>query len=306
MTPNPTHQELVEALEATGRLRESHHQGSNNQFRAVPEDLLKAAITALQVEVEPIWTGEQVEKLNEWQRAGYVHEFTCGNDHPQPRTLIATRRGWVCPSCDYTRDWAHAAMFQGAPPNPLAALKSPPPDGGAVQSVAGEDELHSLLTAAYEAGCQDAHFNYQPEPEPEFGEAAWDYASSICSKRRWAKAPSPADSGQEVERLREALEPFATAYDVNASDGPCLTEEDVRAMYNAVGIQEYRRASQAYAALRGEQGVEGVTLDLRLDAETIAKIKRQSEPGGDIGRTLVGSAPPHQQPTASEGEKNDG
>jgi hypothetical protein len=66
------------------------------------------------------WTPEQVAKLNEWQACGWVHEFTCANEHGQGHeTLIATPDGWVCPSCAYRQTWAHDFMLLGAPPNPL-------------------------------------------------------------------------------------------------------------------------------------------------------------------------------------------
>lgn len=61
-----------------------------------------------------LWTDEQVEKLNEYQTKGHMHPFTCGNDHDGERVLVATRQGWVCPSCSYTQDWAHEFMFEGA------------------------------------------------------------------------------------------------------------------------------------------------------------------------------------------------
>jgi hypothetical protein len=53
------------------------------------------------------WTQEQVDKLNKWQNAGLFHPFTCGNGH----TLVATKDGWICPSCpEYHQDWAHDFM----------------------------------------------------------------------------------------------------------------------------------------------------------------------------------------------------
>ena len=58
------------------------------------------------------WTAAQVDALNRWQRNNLVHEFTCGNEHCDggDRTLVATRRGWICCHCDYRQDWAHAFM----------------------------------------------------------------------------------------------------------------------------------------------------------------------------------------------------
>lgn len=58
------------------------------------------------------FTKEEADKLNEYQKLGFVHEFTCVNDHPN-RTLIAKEgAGWYCPNCDYTQNWAHAFMLE--------------------------------------------------------------------------------------------------------------------------------------------------------------------------------------------------
>lgn len=71
-----------------------------------------------------LWTPDQVDKLNEWQACGWVHEFTCPNrPHEGSSVLVATVDGWVCPGCDFTQNWAHSFMFRGAPPHPLAGLK---------------------------------------------------------------------------------------------------------------------------------------------------------------------------------------
>jgi hypothetical protein len=65
--------------------------------------------------VKAPWTAEQVDTLNRFQNLGYVHEFTCGNDHEGSRALVATRAGWICPNCDYRQDWANEAMFAPQP-----------------------------------------------------------------------------------------------------------------------------------------------------------------------------------------------
>lgn len=66
---------------------------------------------------------EQVVKLWEYQFGEpanpleQVHPFTCGNraDHPMMAgdhgVLVPTTRGWICPICDYTQDWAHGFMM---------------------------------------------------------------------------------------------------------------------------------------------------------------------------------------------------
>jgi ubiquitin C-terminal hydrolase len=65
------------------------------------------------------WTKEQVDKLNEFQQCGWVHPFTCANDHGEPKDLVAREDGWHCPQCTYHQTWAHAFMLNGAPPSPL-------------------------------------------------------------------------------------------------------------------------------------------------------------------------------------------
>jgi len=50
-----------------------------------------------------------------------------------------------------------------------------------------------------------------------------------------------------VAELEAALEPFATAFDLNSTDGPCLTKADVVAMHNWIDVQSFRRASQTLA-----------------------------------------------------------
>lgn len=61
------------------------------------------------------WTPEEVVALNRWQ-SGPFHPFTCPHRRDGHRTttdigvLVATERGWVCPDCGYTQDWAHDFM----------------------------------------------------------------------------------------------------------------------------------------------------------------------------------------------------
>lgn len=69
------------------------------------------------------WTSDQVDRLNRFQRLGYVHEFTCPDAHDgADRTLVATRAGWICPHCDYRQDWAHAVMLD-VPADPSIKLQ---------------------------------------------------------------------------------------------------------------------------------------------------------------------------------------
>ncbi|MGT2508881.1 hypothetical protein [Cupriavidus basilensis] len=67
------------------------------------------------------FTEDQVQNLNENQvglGGPVLRAFTCRNsdDHRHgveggaPGILIATKYGWVCPHCNYKRDWAFAMM----------------------------------------------------------------------------------------------------------------------------------------------------------------------------------------------------
>lgn len=52
---------------------------------------------------------EQVKCINNYQKSGKFHPFTCGecgND------LIAIEEGLICPTetCEYTQDWVHGFM----------------------------------------------------------------------------------------------------------------------------------------------------------------------------------------------------
>jgi hypothetical protein len=95
--------------------------------------LMDALSDALDWRYPVIWTQEQVEALNASQD-GYGHPFTCGGDRGDEAhrayaeesgddfgQLIATRRGWVCPVCDYRQTWAHGFQFDGARQSPFAS-----------------------------------------------------------------------------------------------------------------------------------------------------------------------------------------
>jgi hypothetical protein len=70
------------------------------------------------------WSDEEVKALNRFQGYGFVHPFTCGNDHgtQDDRVLVATKDGWICPGCDYKQTWAYEIMFEPLV-NPLDSLQ---------------------------------------------------------------------------------------------------------------------------------------------------------------------------------------
>lgn len=70
----------------------------------------------MSVEITPPWSIEQVDALNAWQRAGFVHPFTCGECSGD---LLATPSGWICPNDSYRQQWAHSFM---ADPDLLARM----------------------------------------------------------------------------------------------------------------------------------------------------------------------------------------
>lgn len=63
---------------------------------------------------------EHVVALNAWQQRDNVHPYTCIEHARQDHrltdgALFATVRGWICPYCDYTQDWAHASIADRQP-----------------------------------------------------------------------------------------------------------------------------------------------------------------------------------------------
>lgn len=69
--------------------------------------------------ISPPWDGQTVQKLNEYQRIGQFHPYTCGNNRDDKAhrdyqavhggdfgQLVATTDGWICPVCHYTQAWA--------------------------------------------------------------------------------------------------------------------------------------------------------------------------------------------------------
>lgn len=57
----------------------------------------------------PIFTPDQVESINAYQRAGVFHPFTCGTEGCGT-DLVAHEEGLRCPRCAYTQDWVHGFM----------------------------------------------------------------------------------------------------------------------------------------------------------------------------------------------------
>lgn len=62
-----------------------------------------------------IFESGMVQSLFKMQMNAHLHPYTCANRDDgkhlpigsQLGMLIPTVRGWICPFCDYTQDWAH-------------------------------------------------------------------------------------------------------------------------------------------------------------------------------------------------------
>lgn len=80
--------------------------------------------------INPPWTDEQVKNLEEWQKTGWLHPFTCcghegclREESVNEGILIPTNNGLVCPCGKYTQNWASQNMLDGnIPPNPIEEL----------------------------------------------------------------------------------------------------------------------------------------------------------------------------------------
>jgi len=49
------------------------------------------------------WTDEEVANLENWQKIGIVHPYTCVCG----KILKPYRYGWHCNSCNYIQRWCH-------------------------------------------------------------------------------------------------------------------------------------------------------------------------------------------------------
>lgn len=83
---------------------------------------LRCALASLRSSPDLVFTPEEVVNLNAYQVSSAGHPFTCANrgdgkhEHLNGDlgALFATTRGWVCPFCDYTQNWAHSYMKDGS------------------------------------------------------------------------------------------------------------------------------------------------------------------------------------------------
>lgn len=64
-------------------------------------------------QIKAPFTKEQVDALQQYQNECKHHQFTCQEFHGTECKLVPTIRGWICPYCDYTQDWAYEFMTYG-------------------------------------------------------------------------------------------------------------------------------------------------------------------------------------------------
>jgi hypothetical protein len=64
---------------------------------------------------EAPWTDQEVANINEFQRGGAFHPFTCACPHPQRNDrLVAHNDGLRCDHCGFTQTWVHSFMSDGS------------------------------------------------------------------------------------------------------------------------------------------------------------------------------------------------
>lgn len=69
--------------------------------------------------MDKLFTPEKVKELNERQKNGMLHPYTCDRKAKECETnkiprdcskdgvLIATTEGWICPCGKYKQNWSH-------------------------------------------------------------------------------------------------------------------------------------------------------------------------------------------------------
>lgn len=157
------------------------------------------------------------------------------------------------------------------------------------------ETLLELIRHAYIAGCYAVHDDYQPQPDPEFGEAANDYAASLdltddtrpvrrdiltayqAAEAVLAEARKPVRDAM-IERTEEEWEALEDAIVtvIAFKAGHTLTEDDIAALNLADRCrrEDDDTATEAHqkgweAGLRERGGDELVSLHERLDKASV-------------------------------------
>lgn len=110
--------------------------------------------------VKAPFTDNQVSNINDFQKSGFMHEFTCGNHHDGEKTLIAVNDGLICPTCDYTQNWVHSHMadFKSDENNFMNTLK---------MKAYNKEKIVSIEVVEYDKPL--LHFTYFSKPLKIFG-----------------------------------------------------------------------------------------------------------------------------------------
>jgi len=105
------------------------------------------------------------------------------------------------------------------------------------------EEAKRIATIVADRCHGDRKPNAAPTRRAMIWQAAFAGALEALSRRA---------AGDDVGRLREALRPFAYAFEQASIDGPCLSLEDVQAMFNLVSIYDFRKAHAAALTSAGD------------------------------------------------------
>lgn len=77
----------------------------------------KKRIVPASTKIQAPFNKEQVRSLNQFQKSGRMHPFTCPRVHHEDTVVLsAATSGWWCPEkgCTYKQNWAHAFMADGS------------------------------------------------------------------------------------------------------------------------------------------------------------------------------------------------
>lgn len=160
---------------------------------------------------------------------------------PAPATPVAEAQGEAM--CDHPSEKFCEVCEPGLLAKTKAACEkiiahSAPAEAQARVEAITSDDLVDMLAKAYEAGASDVQENYEENADPEFGEAARDYAVNIVEGRSAAllsgstPKPSTADDEPQDEARKVAWADFEGDY---LTDGNGYAAADV-----------YRRCRNAF------------------------------------------------------------
>ena len=141
-----------------------------------PEEITKDCPFAHQ-KIDATFTTEQVKALNDYQKSGRFHPFTCGTDDCRC-DLIAVEEGWVCPECDYTQDWAHDFMARTKLDD---FVKMAQQNLETVKGIAGKTTTHEGMKTVVEFAQMGVDLFQEKKEVEEGGEdggekrECWDY-----------------------------------------------------------------------------------------------------------------------------------